>query len=155
MDGLPDKQMISIANESGRIHYHYTHVYRLLHRWGFKQKVSTQKVNVNTASNEKKEEFKKSKVVLDNLPKGFTAISLDESFFFFLNSLVRKVWIFKNTRPVVRITGSHQQSCLFGAVSLDRRRQLFRQYKSFQRKHILQILKADTSQISKMLLILR
>lgn len=27
-----------IANESG-IHYHYTHVYRLLHRWGFKQKV--------------------------------------------------------------------------------------------------------------------
>jgi hypothetical protein len=66
-------------------------------------------------------------VVLDNLPKGFTAISLDESFFFF-DSLVRKVWIFKNTRPVVRITGSHQQSCLFGAVSLDRRRQLFRQY---------------------------
>ena len=58
-------------------------------------------------------------MVLDNLPKGFTAISLDESFFFF-DSLVRKVWIFKNTRPVVRITGSHQQSCLFGAVSLDR-----------------------------------
>jgi hypothetical protein len=68
-------------------------------------------------------------VVLDNLPKGFTAISLDESFFFF-DSLVRKVWIFKNTRPVVRITGSHQQSCLFGAVSLDRR-QLFRQYNHF------------------------
>ena len=57
-------------------------------------------------------------MVLDNLPKGFTAISLDESFFFF-DSLVRKVWIFKNTRPVVRITGSHQQSCLFGAVSID------------------------------------
>jgi len=67
-------------------------------------------------------------VVLDNLPKGFTAISLDESFFF--DSLVRKVWIFKNTRPVVRITGSHQQSCLFGAVSLDRR-QIFRQYNHF------------------------
>ena len=28
-----------IVNESGIIHYHYTHVYRLLHRWGFKQKV--------------------------------------------------------------------------------------------------------------------
>jgi DDE superfamily endonuclease len=68
-------------------------------------------------------------VVLDNLPKGFTAISLDESFFFF-DSLVRKVWIFKNTRPVVRITGSHQQSCLFGAVSIDGR-QLFRQYNHF------------------------
>jgi transposase len=46
-----------IANESG-IHYHYTHVYRLLHRWGFKQKVP-RKVHVNTASNEEKEEFKK------------------------------------------------------------------------------------------------
>ena len=68
-------------------------------------------------------------MVLDNLPKGFTAISLDESFFFF-DSLVRKVWIFKNTRPVVRITGSHQQSCLFGAVSIDGR-QLFRQYNHF------------------------
>ena len=46
-----------IVNESG-IHYHYTHVYRLLHRWGFKQKVP-RKVHVNTASNEEKDEFKK------------------------------------------------------------------------------------------------
>ena len=59
-------------------------------------------------------------MVLDNLPKGFTAVSLDESFFLY-DSLVRKVWIFRNTRPVVRITGSHQQSCLFGAISLDGR----------------------------------
>jgi putative transposase len=46
-----------IVNESG-IHYHYTHVYRLLHRWGFKQKVP-RKVHVNTASKEEKVEFKK------------------------------------------------------------------------------------------------
>lgn len=46
-----------IVNESG-IHYHYTHVYRLLHKWGFKQKVP-RKVHVNTASIEEKEEFKK------------------------------------------------------------------------------------------------
>jgi putative transposase len=46
-----------IVNESG-IHYHYTHVYRLLHKWGFKQKVP-RKVHVNTASNEEKEKFKK------------------------------------------------------------------------------------------------
>lgn len=78
-------------------------------------------------------------MVLDNLPKGFTAISLDESFFFF-DSLVRKVWIFKNTRPVVRITGSHQQSCLFGAVSLDRR-QLFRQYNHFNENTFYKFLK--------------
>ena len=46
-----------IINESG-IHYHYTHVYRLLYKWGFKQKVP-RKVHVNTASKEEKEEFKK------------------------------------------------------------------------------------------------
>jgi putative transposase len=46
-----------IVNESG-IHYHYTHIYRLLYKWGFKQKVP-RKVHVNTASNEEKEKFKK------------------------------------------------------------------------------------------------
>lgn len=46
-----------IARESG-IRYHYTHVYRLLHRWGFKQKVP-RKVHVNTASKEEKDTFKK------------------------------------------------------------------------------------------------
>ena len=46
-----------IVHESG-IHYHYTHVYRLLYKWGFKQKVP-RKVHVNTASKEEKEEFKK------------------------------------------------------------------------------------------------
>jgi transposase len=46
-----------IVRESG-IHHHYTHVYRLLHKWGFKQKVP-RRVHVNTASNEEKDEFKK------------------------------------------------------------------------------------------------
>jgi len=78
-------------------------------------------------------------VVVDNLPKGFTAVSQDESFFFFDN-LVRKVWIFKNTRPIVRITGSHQQSCLFGAISLDGR-QLFRQYNRFNEDTFYEFLK--------------
>lgn len=46
-----------IVRESG-IRHHYTHVYRLLHRWGFKQKVP-RRVHVNTASNKEKKEFKK------------------------------------------------------------------------------------------------
>ena len=46
-----------IVRESG-IHYHYTHVYRLLHKWGFKQKVPG-RVHVNTASDKEKKEFKK------------------------------------------------------------------------------------------------
>ena len=46
-------------------------------------------------------------MVLDSLPEDFTAVSIDESFFFF-DSLIRKVWIYKDSRPVVTITGSHR-----------------------------------------------
>ena len=42
-----------------------------------------------------------------HLPKGFTTVSLDESFFFF-DSFVRKVWIEENARPVVTVTDSHR-----------------------------------------------
>ncbi|HXT84335.1 MAG TPA: transposase [Verrucomicrobiae bacterium] len=59
----------------------------------------------------------------------FTIISEDESFIFY-DSLVRRVWIDRKKRPVVRITGSHKHSCLFGAISLDGK-QLFRQYDKF------------------------
>lgn len=47
-----------IVHESGGIYYHYTHVYRIPHKWGFKQKVS-RKVHVSTASKEEKGVFKK------------------------------------------------------------------------------------------------
>jgi transposase len=47
-----------IVRKSGGIRYHYTHICRLLHKWGFKQKVPKQ-VHVNTATREEKERFKK------------------------------------------------------------------------------------------------
>ena len=50
--------------------------------------------------------------------KGFTIVSLDESFIFY-DSLVRRVWIDEKKRPVVRITGSHKHSCLFGAINME------------------------------------
>jgi hypothetical protein len=63
--------------------------------------------------------------------KDFSIVSLDESFFFFYDSLVRRVWIDANKRPVVRITGSHELSCLFGVISMsvkgNKHQQLFRQ----------------------------
>ena len=71
--------------------------------------------------------------------KGFTAVSLDESFFFY-DSLVRKVWVDKNFRPVVTVTGSHRHSCLFGAVGLNGK-QLFRQYDKFNEDNFYNYLK--------------
>jgi putative transposase len=56
--GWSTKQVIDMIIEESGIQYHYTHVYRLLHKWGFKQKVP-RKVHVNTASEEEKEQFKK------------------------------------------------------------------------------------------------
>jgi hypothetical protein len=57
--------------------------------------------------------------------KDFAIVSPDESFFFY-DSLVRRVWIDAKKRPVIRIIGSHEIFCLFGAVSMDQK-QLFRQ----------------------------
>ena len=71
--------------------------------------------------------------------KGFTLVSLDESFIFY-DSLVRRVWIDEKKRPVVRVTGSHKHSCLFGAINMEGK-QLFRQYDKFNGDTFLDFLK--------------
>ncbi len=52
------KQVRDIIFREGEVRYHYTHIYRILHKWGFKQKVP-RKVHVNTASDKEKGDFKK------------------------------------------------------------------------------------------------
>jgi putative transposase len=47
-----------IYKKSGIVRYHKVHIYRLLHKWGFKSKVP-QKRFVNTASIKDKSKFKK------------------------------------------------------------------------------------------------
>ncbi|MGZ8890875.1 MAG: transposase [Nitrososphaeraceae archaeon] len=53
---------------------------------------------------------------------------------------MRRVWIKHDERPVVRITGSHKESVLFGATSLEGN-QLFRQYNWFDENTFLDYLK--------------
>ena len=64
---------------------------------------------------------------------------MDESFFFY-DSLVRRVWIDGNNRPIVRITGSHKNSCIFGAISMEGK-QIFRQHNRFNGDTFLNFLK--------------
>ena len=71
--------------------------------------------------------------------ESFTIVSLDESFFFY-DSLVRRVWIDKEKRPIVRVTGSHKYSCIFGAINIEGK-QLFRQYDKFKGETFLDYLK--------------
>ena len=60
-------------------------------------------------------------------PKERVCHSIFRRIFLLHDSLVRRVWIDAKKRPVVRITGSHELSCLFGAVSMMDQKQLFRQ----------------------------
>ena len=56
--GWTTKQVEELIVQKSGIKYHYTHIYRILRKWGFKQKVP-RKIHVNTASVDEKEAFKK------------------------------------------------------------------------------------------------
>ncbi len=56
--GWTTKQVEELITKESGIRYHSNHIYRILRRWGLKQKVP-RKVHVNTASAEEKDEFKK------------------------------------------------------------------------------------------------
>lgn len=75
---------------------------------------------------------------MDSLPRGWTAISEDESIVMY-DSVVRAVWAKKGSKPIVITTGSHRKTCLFGALSLDGR-QLFRQYDVINRETFIRFL---------------
>jgi hypothetical protein len=72
---------------------------------------------------------------------------LDECFLFY-DTLVRRVWIDKDKRLIVRVTGSHKHSCLFGAISIEGK-QLFRQYDKFNGDTLLDFLKTIHSKFPK------
>jgi len=56
------------------------------------------------------------------------------------DALARRVWAPEGIRPICIVTGSHQRTALSGALSLDKR-QLFRQYPSFNEDTFLDFLK--------------
>ena len=56
--GWKAKEIMNIIHKKGGVRYHEVHVYRLLHKWGFRPKVPQRRF-VNIASKEEKEQFKK------------------------------------------------------------------------------------------------
>ena len=56
--GWSTKQVEDMITKESGVKYHYIYIYRLLHKWGFKEKVP-KRVHVNTASKEDKDRFKK------------------------------------------------------------------------------------------------
>ena len=47
--GWTTKQVEELIIKKSGIKYHYTHIYRILRKWGFKKKIP-RKVHINTAS---------------------------------------------------------------------------------------------------------
>ena len=56
--GWTTKQVEELIVKKSGTKYHYIHIYRILRKWGFKQKIP-RKVHVNTASLDEKKAFKK------------------------------------------------------------------------------------------------
>ena len=56
--GWRAKEVMNIIYEKTGVRYHEAHIYRLLHKWGFCNKVPRKRF-VNTASNKEKKQFKK------------------------------------------------------------------------------------------------
>jgi len=77
--------------------------------------------------------------LLRERPRGFSVVCVDESIFMH-DAIVKRVWALKGTRPICLITGSHQRTCAFGALSMDGR-QLFRQYAAINEDTFLDYLK--------------
>ena len=59
--GWTTKQVEELIIQESGVRYHHNHIYPIVRKWGFKQKVP-RKVHVNTASKEEKEDFKKRPV---------------------------------------------------------------------------------------------
>ena len=133
------------------VRYHEVHIYRLLHKWGFSPKIPQRRF-VNTSSKGRERGFQKGvQETLSQIPKGFTIAVQDESIFVQDVIVRRKLWLPKGIRPVVTVTGSHQRTCVFGTLTADRR-QLFRQYNTFNQDTFLDYLKQVKKYLGKVVM---
>src|SRR6478609_2978914 len=88
---------------------------------------------------------------LSQIPKGFTIAIQDESIFVHDVTIKRKLWLPKGIRPVVTVTGSHQRTCVFGTLTVDKK-QLFRQYNMFNPDTFLDYLKHIKKRLGKVVM---
>ena len=63
------------------------------------------------------------------------------------------MWTPKGKRPIVLTSGSHQKTCVFGALCIDGQ-QFFRQYSTFNQDTFLQYLKELQRKFKKLILFL-
>jgi transposase len=76
---------------------------------------------------------------------------MDESIFLHDALVRRKMWTAEGIRPVVKITGLHQRTCVLGALCTDGRK-FFRQYSVFNQETFLKYLKELQRKFGKIIL---
>jgi transposase len=120
---------------------------------GIQTKSTTKEICQHCFKRKERTVQKKTEKVISNIPMGFTVLVEDESIFIHDALVRRRMWVPEGKRPIVIMTGSHQKTCVFGALSIDGR-QLFIQYDTFDRFTFLDYLKKLQNKFHKVILFL-
>ena len=119
---------------------------------GLFTKGSTEKICKYSIKGRDRDIQKGVQETLSQIPEGFTIAVQDESIFVYDVIVRRKLWLPKGIRPsVVTVTGSHQKTCVFGTLTVDKR-QLFRQYDVFNQDTFLDYLKQVKKRLGKVVM---
>ena len=118
---------------------------------GLFTKGSSEKICKYSITGRERRFQKGAQETLSQIPEGFTIAVQDESIFVHDVIVRRKLWLPKGNRPMVTVTGSHQRTCVFGTLTLDRR-QLFRQYDLFNQYTFLDYLKQVKKRLGKVVM---
>ena len=114
--GWTTKQIEELIIMESGIKYHYSHIYRVVKKWGLRQKIPS-KVQLTLLQKRKRMNSKKD--LQDScgyLHEQKDFHSIFRRIFLLLRFLVRRVWMVRK-KDRNKDTGSHDFSCLFGAVS--------------------------------------
>ena len=84
-----------------------------------------------------KRDSKKSKQSLFKLKTGWNVIVKDESIFVYDYVVRRKKWVSADKRTIVTVTGSRRKTIIFDCLSLEGKKQLFKQYNELTAIHSL------------------
>ena len=107
--GWKTKSVMELLYKDFGVSYGERHIRRLMHKWGFER--ITPRPRHILADEKERTEFLKNEGFTRKTP--LTVVCEDESIFVY-DSVVRKIWARRGTRPIAVKTGSHRKTCVFG-----------------------------------------
>jgi hypothetical protein len=102
-------------------------------------KDTSKEIRKNSIQRREKDVLKRIQEILNDIKTRWHILSQDESIFIH-NLYIKRKWISGEKRPIVTIPGSHNKTIVFGVLSNDDGKQLFRQYNRFDRLSFIRYL---------------